>query len=526
MSKALALALCAALALPAPTAHAQGQPGQRLGLADVFTAEAIGTALLNSALSWARLLADIRYDQASMDPVAMRAVLTGVEISPLIPDMPPGACLIFAQRLTLNGTPLDRLTEGRFRVVLDGARMGAGCLPLEAANMLRGIGFRQIAAGRVELDYAYDYASGGAQVTLVADIDKLADLNVSADLDYVSYRMDFIREEPAMAFDLRRAELSLRDRGGWSILRRFLPPNLRDKGALGPVVEGGVTQMLTEANRPGQSLTEAQTAFAARAGKIAGSFAKDGTVFVATRVSGRSVRLDERSARQFQKLFAALNPVIARRAPGTARAVPVAALNAALSGGGETNPEDAFALGRALITGIGAPRNIGAGLKLLGPLARAGNTQASLLIARAVETTRPDDAYAHALRAAAANRPGALALLDRIERALPYAAVISKQNGLMGPFDETLYGDLPAMRQAARAYLVGIQRPRAWRAAYYWASMAAAAGDTASAALRDDITETLRLRGDAAAWAAEAEVLENAVLNDWVNRDLPAMLRK
>lgn len=524
MTRPIALALCGALALSAAPAAAQQQPGQRLSLADVFTAEAIGTALLNTALSWARFLADIRYDQASMDPLAMQAVLTGVEISPLIPDMPPGACVITAQRLTIGGAPLDRLTEGRFRLALDGAQMGAGCLPLDAANGLRGLGFPQVSAGRIEVDYTYDYASGGARLTLTADLDRLADLHLAAQMDYVSYRMDFAREEPAIAADLRHAELTVRDRGGWSILRRFLPPDLREKGALGPVVEGGVTEILAEANRPDQPLSEAQTAFAARAGRIAGRFGKDGTFVIATRISGAPVRLDERSARRFRNLFGALNPVVARRAPQISQSLPVEALNAALQG--QATPEDAFAHGRALITGIGAPRSVGAGLRLLAPLAREGNAEASLLIARAVETTRPEDAYAHALRAAAANLPGALALLDRIEHALPYAAVISAQNALMGPVDESLYGDLPAMRQAARAYLVGTARPRTWRAAYYWAAMAAAAGDAASAALRDDITEALRLRGDAAVWAPEAEALENAVLTDWVQRDVPALLRE
>ena len=79
--------------------------------------------------------------------------------------------------------------------------------------------------------------------------------------------------------------------------------------------------------------------------------------------------------------------------------------------------------------------------------------------------------------------------------------------------------------ESARDFLGGVARPRSWRAAYYWASMAAAAGDASSAALRDDITETMRLRGDAAAWAKESKSLDNGVLRDWIARDVPALLR-
>ncbi len=525
MSKRLAptLAVCAALSFSAPPSMAQQAPGQRLALADIFTAETLGTALPTSALSWARFLADIRFDQASMDPIAMKAVLTGVQISPLIPDMPPHACVISAQRMTIKGTPLDRLTTGRFSVSLDGALINAGCLPLEAANVLRGTGFGRVAMNRAELDYTYDYASGGAKVSLVADIDRLAELHVNADMDYVSYRMNFERKEPAIAVDLSYAEVSLRDQGGWEILGGFLPGNLRKPGALGPVVEGGLTQMFTEANRQGQDLSKPQADFAAQAGRIAANFGAGKTAVIATRIENGRVRIDERSAARFRKLFAALNPRVAHRSPLADRSLPVGTLNAALNG--QVTPEEAFAHGRALITGIGAPRSIGAGLNLLAPLARDGNADASLLIASAVETARPEDAYAHALRAAAANRPGALALLDRLERALPYEVAIPKQNALMGPVDESLYGSVADMRRAARDYLIGTARPRSWRAAFYWATMAAAAGDAASAALRDEITEHLRLRGDAVVWGAEVDRLENAVLGDWINRDVPANLR-
>lgn len=522
----LALAFSTLLAASPLTAQetAAPQPPQRPGLAEVFTAETVGSALLTTALSWARFLADIRFDQASFDPIAMRAVLTGVDISPFIPDMPPRACVITAQRMVIAGAPLDTLTSGRFRVSLDGAAMASGCLPLDAANMLRGTGFTTVSLPRAELDYRYDYASGGAQLALVADVERLAELHLDADLAYVSYRMNFDREEPMVALDLSHAEMSLRDKGGWTLLQRFVFGQQREPAALTAMFEGGVTEILTDANRPGQDLSKPQTEFAATAGRLFGNFSAGDTFVLATRIDNGPVHIDERSARAFRKLFAALNPALGPTSPRRGAALPVAALQAALNGQA-ASPEDAFANGRALITGVGAPRNIGAGLKLLAPLARSGNAEASLLIARAVETARPADAYAHALRAAAANLPGALALLDRIERDLPYADILSKQNGLMGPVDESLYGDLPAMRRAARDYLIGTARPRAWRAAYFWSSMAAAAGDPSGASLRAEITEAIRLRGDAEAWRAEAERLDNAVLSEWIGRDIPAALR-
>lgn len=515
---ALALA-----ALPAAAQEADAPPPTRPAFWQIFTAERLATGAMHSLMGWARLLADIRYDQLSVDPVAARAILTGVEIAPLIPDLPADACRITAARMTINGNPLDRIDAGRLRLALDGIDIAAGCLPPEGANMLRAMGFATLHAPWAELDLLYTHASGGVHARLSADVERLASLNLSADLDYVSYRMDFETEEPVVAIDLTRAELVLRDLGAWTLAQNFLPPELKQPGALGPVIEGAVAQTIAGANGPEVPASEKQRGFATQAGQLAAGFAPGGRVVLSTAVKDGPFRLDEGSVASFPALFDALNPQVGAQPAALRGALPVAALQAALDA--EEPPAEALAIGRALMTGIGAPRNPTQGLRLLLPLARGGNTEASLLIAEGVAESQPANAYAHALRAAAANEPGALAVLDRIERNLPYADVIAAQNALMAGPDEALYADLAGMRAAARAFLTGTGRARSWRAAYYWAAMAAAAGDASGAALRDEITETLRLRGAAAAWAAEAESLENGVLRDWMARDVPARLR-
>ncbi|GAA6202275.1 hypothetical protein [Aquicoccus sp. SU-CL01552] len=515
---ALALA-----ALPVVAQEAEAPPPTRPSFLQMITADRLATAAMHTLMNWARLLADIRYDQLSVDPVAARATLTGVEIAPLIPDLPPDSCRITAARMTINGTPLDRIDAGRMRLALDGMDVAAGCLPPEGANMLRAMGFATLHAPWAELDLLYDHGSGGLQARFSTDIARLASLNLSADLDYVSYRMNFDTEEPVFAADLTHAELVLRDLGAWTLAQNFLPAELKQPGALGPVIEGAVAEGIAGANGPEVPASAAQRAFAQQAGQVAAGFAPGGRVVLSTAISDGPFRLDEGSVDSFRALFDALKPQVGVQPTALRGAVPVAALQAALDA--ENPPVEAMAIGRALMTGIGAPRNPAQGLRLLLPLARDGNTEASLLIAEGVAESQPANAYAHALRAAAANEPGALAVLDRIERELPFAEVIAAQNVLMGGPDEALFGDLAGMRAAARAFLTGTGRARSWRAAYYWAAMAAAAGDASGAALRDEISETLRLRGDAEAWAAEAESLENGVLRDWMAKDVPARLR-
>ena len=92
------LAALAALSLPAAA-----QEDTRPRFADLFTVESLGTLALHSVMSWARLLADVRYDQVSVDPLAMKITLTGLRIAPYLPDRPEGMCQARVERLTING---------------------------------------------------------------------------------------------------------------------------------------------------------------------------------------------------------------------------------------------------------------------------------------------------------------------------------------------------------------------------------------------------------------------------------------
>lgn len=517
----LRLALIAvALGMAAP---ADAQATSRPGLWETLTFENIATGLVQIGLGWARVLADIRYQHMTVDPLASRIVLTELEVSPLISGGSPDACRITTARTVISGAELGRGTNGRFHIAMDDARVPVGCLPPAGAGFLRGLGLRDIFIPRVEYLLTYDYPTGGALLGVTADLDGLANVEISANLDYVSFRLDFDREEPVFAAYLSDAQITVEDNGAWDLARPLLPADLVDPEALGQTLRDAVLSTLSGAG--GQpTVPPDQLAFAQAAGRAATRFAKgERLVVLRTDLRDGPVKLDAGTAENPAALFLALQPRLSNTRPAVRNAIAVAELEAALSA--ETPPENALALGRALATGIGAPRDLASALRLLAPVARAGNAEASLLIAEAVGRTRPKQAYAHALRAAAAGLPGALTVMDRIERDLPYTDVIEAQNALLTGQEDRVYGDLAAMRQLARDYWLGIKRPRSWRAAYYWAAMAAAGGDAGSAALRDEITETLRLRGDGANWAETAASLDSGVLRDWIAKDVPSRLR-
>ncbi|MFK7753276.1 MAG: hypothetical protein AB8B51_12085 [Sedimentitalea sp.] len=513
--------------LGAPMAQAQeGDAPQtsRPSFWQVFTIENFATGAVQSLLGTARVLADIKYDQISVDPVALRVTLTGVDIAPLVPGLE--SCAVRVERMTLKGNAIDRIGQVQFHAALDGLNVAPGCLPPEPAQMAKGMGFERLRAERADVTIRYDYASGGGEVLLTTDLERLAAVTLEADIDYFSYRMDFATEEPVVAFDLNALQLTLRDKGGWDLAKSFVPANMLNPDVIKQIVSSGAQTIMRDANGPTQrDLTPAQRSFALAAGNLASGFdAGRRQIVLATRIENGPYRISEATLEEsFAPFFDRLNPSLSEMPLALNRAIPVAALDATLNN--DAKPDDPFAMGAALITGLGAPRNVSAGIGLLLPLARGGNAQASMLIAEAIADINPKDAYSHALRTASVQLPGSLALLDRLERRMSYEDIIAEQNALMNSPDASLYNDLAAMRSAARGFLTGTTRPRSFRAAYYWASMAAAAGDGIGADLRDEVTELMRLRGDGAAWAEETRKLDNGVLRDWIGRNVPDLLR-
>lgn len=522
---ARALALVTALAAT-PALAQQTEAPQRPSLWDMFSVERLATSLAHGLMGSARALADIRYDAISVDPVAARIDFIGLRIEPLLPGA-PGPCRIDAAQATLRGAPLDRIEAGRFLLVLDDVAMAQGCLPPDMAPLGALTGPGPIRAARVEADLNYDYASGGADLRISADFERLAAVQFHADMDYVSYRMHPYRQEPSFAVDLNAAQLSLTDLGAWAIARNFLPPEMKTPEALSQTVTMGTLELLKELNgfiSPEPSAE--QRAFAKEVGALAGRFGDDAPRLVlATDIADRPLRLDDAAMGDFQALFARLAPTAGTSAPDLARLIPVAQLETTI--GAKDAPENALETGLALISGVGAPRNVAEGLRLLEPLARTGNARAAAEIARALADRAPAEGYGYALRANAAGTSGMLALTNRIERDLPFEAMMSAQDAALGGAtpDPALYRDPRAMRDAMRGFFTGTDRPRSYAAAYYWALIASAAGDASGVALRNDIAEMMRLRGDAARWQEVAARLENAALRQWIDSDVPRALR-
>ena len=233
----------------------------------------------------------------------------------------------------------------------------------------------------------------------------------------------------------------------------------------------------------------------------------------------------------------ALNPVVSA-APLISRSlISTAELTAAINGQLATLDEAArLRVGGALLTGLGAPRSVVHGRALLQPMAEEWHPGASLLLARALAADgEPQQAYRMALRAAAGNESGGITVADNLEDKLGADLILGAQIEAAQSWpgaaerqgtDQALIeaADIGAMRERAHAAAMGKGGPRSYGQAYYWASLAAAAGDRSSARLRDQLDRRFARAEGAArdAWKGVAmEAAANAI-QTWTNGGLGA----
>jgi len=540
MSRA-ALALAASLiALPA----AADTPAA--GWLDLLSPDHVATLLLQSGITALRSQAEIAYDALSVDVAGGTIAVTGLSGAPLPGAGVDAACRFAADRLVVAGLTPAAEGLGRLRLEAVGLSLGAACMDREAREALTAVGLETLVVDRASVSLAYRFGPGAADVVVLLSAPGIADLEATLALDYLALVEPGMGPDPVPLARLRSGAVTVEDRGLLARLRPLMPPDMADPAAAARAVAGEVAQGLERENRAAERrariargdsteapveapLTDAQRAFVASLEREFARFlAAGGTVTLATAVAGPAVLIDAGALDGDPRpLFEALAPRFSAAPPARADILPTALVGRALTVPGGLSAEERRRVGLAFLSGRGVPRDIDRGAALLAPLA---GTDAGIdaALAAALAGRDPAAAYGHALAAAAAGAPGALALLDRIEAGLDVAALLAAQ-GAAAPAAaaaEEAFASVGTLRAAALAAMIGTARPRSYAAAWFYASLAAAAGDAAGAGLRDEIEARMAARGPAAAatWAEATAPLAAVILREWLARDLPRQL--
>lgn len=530
MRRLLAPAILAATLPSVTLAQDTGRPS----LWDFFSLDIVVQRIFQSGIMALRTQLDLKYTDLAIDLRTGSITMTDIQAWPLPPWDANGDCEVRIDRLVLRSGALDQPERVRMKAQATGLGFAAICLPPDAREGLALAGLSDVSVPRMTLDVDYGVPGSDAAVRVHADVDGLATADLTADFTYFWFDGREDMEDPDPVMFLETATLSLENRGGWERLKPVLPPPFTGDGAA-LVVEGALGQGLIEMNvdtagEEANSLSDAQRAFVASAAEVWAAFLADPERLVLETGMEGDVFLDfDRYEDDPRAVFDDLRPRLALAPRRQAEVLPLDLLTRALGDAADgLSDADRKRVGLALVTGVGAPRNVEAGFGLLNPIARAGDGEAAAAMAEALRGRQPGDAYRWALVAGAAGEAGATALLDRMERDIAFADILQAQADVAGAvsLDPDKLGDLSAMRNTAAAHLSGRGAPRSYESAAAWAMLAAAAGDPEARDILGEIGERARLSGADAqrAWAAAEARASAAATEAWIGQDLPARL--
>ena len=516
---------------------AQVPAQQKFGWLDLISPDRMAQQMLQMGILALRTQMDLKYGDMAVDLLTGRVTLTDVQIWPLPPWDVNGDCEIKIARITLRSGALDRIDHLRFKAQMSGAEAPLDCLPPDARGALGMAGITTLDVPRLTVDVDYGVPGSDAVARVFGVVENAAAVDLTARFAYVWFDGRDDIEEPEPVVFLENATLTVENRGAWEALKGQLPPPYTDPAGAPLLIEGMVGSILADMNRGASgsestgdptALTDPQRAFLDSAIAVWPAFLGNPDTLVLETGLETDTYLDFKAMeRDPREAFATLKPRLALARAELAKTLPVALLKQAMGPDVGAMPEaDRRTAGLALINGDGVPRDLDAGFALLDPIAKAGDGDAALAIARALEMRAPEDAYIWALVAGRNGTAGASALLDRLEDEIAFALVIDLQGRVSGndshPVDALQ--SISAVRDQAAMRLSGRGMARSYAVAAMWAMLGKALGDPESADILGDIDEHVRLAGADAqtAWRPVEQRASELAIKAWLGEDLPA----
>ncbi len=509
------LSAAAVLATCAVPLSSQAQAQEASPLEQLLDINNLTRAVIDFGVLMLRSQVDVTYEGISVSRAGSEISIVGLKFFPFYEWDPEGFCEIGIARLDLSNSGRPGQSEMHIEAV--GTEVASACLPPEPREALSMTGYPGIDVERLYVDLSFDVGSSALDVDGHLALKDAAVIDVAATFDYFWFR-DTGYGDPDPAMQLSSAVVSIEDRGLLERIRPIVPPEAFSFDAAPQIVTRGLQEALGEGGF--RQLTPAETAFTEQAGAAVGEFLGGAGTLTVTSRPRTPVWLGPDTFRGPGDVITMLEPKIeAGTTAGSASMVPASVLAAALDGGALGDAE-AKQAGLALLTGVGAPLAPALGRSLLEPLA-GSDPEAALALAGALADDDPVAAYRFALAAAAGGADGGLAALDGIEQDLTADQILSLQTTDRGSFISGVQS-VAELRDGALAALMGVSRPRSYEDAYVMASLAAAAGDLSSAALRDRILRRLADHGGDG-WEGTFEGLNQEVLGVWTGMLAPRL---
>jgi len=517
------LLLSAAIVAAAPSSLVAQE---KLGWLDLISPNRLVQRAVQFGIMTLRTQMDVKYGDMSVDLMTGRVTLTDVKMWPLPPWDQNGDCVVAIDRMTIRSGSLDQIDRLRFKAHVAGASAPLECLPPEGRQAMGMAGITTLDIPRLTLEVEYGVPGSDAVARVFGVVENAAAVDLTAEFAYiwVDGRRDL--EQPDPVVFLKNARLTVENRGAWDALKGQMPPPMTDPEGGTLFVEGAVGSVFGDMN-DGEPMSESQKAFLASVVATWPKFlANPNTLVLETALTSDTYLDFEAMERSPIKAFDTLQPRLSLTSSAVSKLVPASLLQQALGADAAAMSDaDKRMAGLALISGTGAPRNLQAGIELLGPMAEAGDAEAALALSAALEGPAPEDAYQWALVAGRGNEAGATARLDRLETQLDFATVLRVQETVSGgdanPVDAL--NSIAGVREQAAMRLSGRGQARSYAISAMWAMLGKALGDAESGDILGDIDEHVRLAGDDAkdAWVESQKRASEMATEAWLEQDLP-----
>jgi hypothetical protein len=486
---------------------------------ELLAPERVVHGLSQSLLLTARSFVEFTYSSLDIDLRRTSMTLRNIKAYPEIQAFGRPPCSIEVRRLELAGAGLARPEDMELTFRADDVRIASTCLPPPVVRMFEQAGHETVQIPRTVLHVSYHVPSAETRLTGHIIADDLLELSFNLDLEYLGLPYDDADAYPLVHFE--RGDVSLRNLGGWELVENILPPPMIDpvQGPMG--VQMAVSESLNDIGAPAPFSED----LAAQMGQAWSEFlAKPDQLSIAL-APGAPVYLDMETILDNPpgEVLAVLNPEIAAAPLARIAPLPTATLKIALSDPDKLSAQERLQAGQTLLTGLGAPKNVGTGLGLLLPLAQAGDEDALRALAKLKKEALSEKDYT-ALAGAAVDQPDIAAILDELEAHIGLAQTLSRQPSLESTVSFDGISSSQDLRARALAHLAGRQAPRSFARAAYWAQLATAVGDPIGADILADIAGRAVSAEDKEAWNTLNKVIAAQALADWIAADLPARL--
>ena len=471
-----------------------------------------------------RNVVDLTYERVLIDPETGTLALSGLEIYPNAGRGSIGECRIAIDQVVIDAKPNFEQFSGILE--LTGLRTeDPDCFPSEVRQELAEFGYDNISFDTLALEFSYHWADSSAEIYVEASMPDAARINLGAEFDY--FWLKFPDEDVGPVASLAGLEVSIEDEGLLERVKPMLTEQFGSLDVLVPMMEVGIAAAM------GTGLGPAETAFLRSVSRHLPRFLRDGGTIAATVIPNEPVWLNESLFDSLASLIGTLQPVLSG-APLSARTiVPPDELTAALAAEAEPDEATRLRVGSALLTGLGAPRSIEDGTRLLLPLARNWSGAAASLLSTSHEASGRDlDAYEMALVAMSGGHAEAAFIANRIEARIPLAEILEIQSDMRetwpGAQDfNTEYsnavaaGDVGTIRRLANAAANGDDQPRSYVDAYMLATLAAAGGDRRARGLRDRFDRKFSGKPE---WQELANEASELARREWTDGGLGAAI--